>query len=55
VGREAQSWRFPPACSCASREAFADHRETAHFKKLVLGEIVIRLGDRVIEMFDVPE
>jgi quinol monooxygenase YgiN len=39
----------------ASREAFAAHRETVHFRELVLGEIVPRLDDRVIEMFDVPE
>jgi quinol monooxygenase YgiN len=39
----------------ASREAFAAHRETAHFKELVLGEIVPRLDDRVTETFDVSE
>ncbi|GAB2995481.1 antibiotic biosynthesis monooxygenase [Amycolatopsis acidiphila] len=39
----------------ASREAFADHRETTHFKELVLGEIVPRLENRVIEMYDVTD
>jgi quinol monooxygenase YgiN len=38
-----------------SREAFAAHRETAHFKDLVLGQIVPRLEDRVLEMFDVED
>jgi quinol monooxygenase YgiN len=38
-----------------SREAFAAHRETTHFKELVLGEIVPRLDGRVIEIFDAPE
>ncbi len=36
----------------ASRAAFAAHRETAHFKDLVLGQIVPRLDSRVIEEFD---
>jgi quinol monooxygenase YgiN len=39
----------------ASREAFAAHRETAHFKDLVLGQIAPRLDGRVIELFDVTE
>lgn len=38
-----------------SREAFAAHRETAHFKNLLLGEIVPRLDSRVIETFDITE
>jgi quinol monooxygenase YgiN len=38
-----------------SRQAFATHRETAHFKDLVLGQIVPRLEDRVIEEFEVVE
>jgi quinol monooxygenase YgiN len=38
-----------------SREAFAAHRETDHFKELVLGEIVPRLDERVTEMFDATE
>ncbi len=38
-----------------SRQAFATHRETAHFKDLVLGRIVPRLEDRVIEEFEVAE
>ena len=37
----------------ASREAFAAHRESAHFKDLVLGQIAPRLERRVIEQFDV--
>ena len=39
----------------ASRDAFAAHRETAHFKDLVLDQIVPRLERRVIEQFDVIE
>jgi quinol monooxygenase YgiN len=39
----------------ASRAAFAAHRETAHFKDLVLGQIVPRLANRVIQQFDVVE
>lgn len=39
----------------ASREAFAAHRETTHFKKLVLGQIVRRLESRLLEMYDVTE
>jgi quinol monooxygenase YgiN len=38
-----------------SRQAFATHRETAHFKDLVLGQIVPRLEDRVIEEFEVVD
>jgi quinol monooxygenase YgiN len=38
-----------------SREAFAAHRETDHFKELVLGEIAPRLDNRVIEIFDASE
>ncbi|HEY3982346.1 MAG TPA: antibiotic biosynthesis monooxygenase family protein [Streptosporangiaceae bacterium] len=37
----------------ASREALAAHRETAHFKDLVLGQIVPRLDSRVVELYDV--
>jgi quinol monooxygenase YgiN len=36
----------------ASRQAFADHRESAHFKDLVLGQIAPRLERRVVEQFD---
>jgi quinol monooxygenase YgiN len=39
----------------ASREAFADHRETPHFKDLLLGRIVPRLEQRVIETYDTAE
>ena len=39
----------------ASREALAAHRETAHFKDLVLGQIVPRLDSRVVEIYDVTE
>ena len=39
----------------ASREALAAHRETAHFKDLVLGQIVPRLDSRVVEIYDVAE
>jgi quinol monooxygenase YgiN len=37
----------------ASRAAFDVHRETAHFKELVLGEIVPRLAHRTVETYDV--
>ena len=36
----------------ASREAFAEHRQSAHFKDLVLGQIAPRLERRVVEQFD---
>ncbi|HEY5428791.1 MAG TPA: putative quinol monooxygenase [Solirubrobacteraceae bacterium] len=39
----------------ASGDAFAAHRETAHFKDLVLDQIVPRLERRVIEQFEVIE
>jgi quinol monooxygenase YgiN len=39
----------------ASRQAFADHRESAHFKDLVLGQIAPRLERRVVEQFDAVE
>jgi quinol monooxygenase YgiN len=37
----------------ASRDAFAAHRQTPHFKDLVLEQIAPRLDRRVIEEFDV--
>jgi quinol monooxygenase YgiN len=37
----------------ASAEALDAHRETAHFKDLVLGRIVPRLESRVLETFEV--
>lgn len=39
----------------ASRDAFAAHRETPHFKDLVLGQIVPRLDSRVVESYDVVD
>jgi quinol monooxygenase YgiN len=39
----------------ASREALDAHRETEHFKELVLGEIAPRLESRVLEAFDVND
>jgi quinol monooxygenase YgiN len=36
----------------ASRDAFAAHRATPHFKRLVLEQIVPLLQDRVIDEFD---
>ncbi len=36
----------------ASRDAFAAHRESAHFKDLVLGRIVPLLDDRTVETYD---
>jgi quinol monooxygenase YgiN len=38
-----------------SREAFAEHRETAHFKAIMLGKILPLLANRVIEQYDVVE
>jgi quinol monooxygenase YgiN len=38
-----------------SRDAFAAHRETAHFKALVLGRIVPLLDNRTVESYDVVE
>jgi quinol monooxygenase YgiN len=37
----------------ASREAFAAHRDSAHFKDLVLGRIAPLLDHRVVETYDV--
>ena len=36
-----------------SREAFADHRETRHFKEIMLGQILPLLANRDIEQYDV--
>jgi quinol monooxygenase YgiN len=36
-----------------SRDAFAAHRETPHFKDLVLDQIAPRLDSRVIESYDI--
>jgi len=38
----------------ASREAFAEHERTPHFKDILLGRIVPRLRDRWREAYDVP-
>jgi quinol monooxygenase YgiN len=37
----------------ASREAFEEHRQTQHFKDIILDQIVPRLESRTIECFDV--
>jgi quinol monooxygenase YgiN len=37
-----------------SREAFEAHRDTPHFRTLVLERIVPRLDSRTVEVFDVP-
>jgi quinol monooxygenase YgiN len=39
----------------ASRDAFAAHRETPHFKELVLGRLVPLLERRVVESYDVTD
>jgi quinol monooxygenase YgiN len=39
----------------ASRDAFAAHRETPHFKEIVLEQIAPLLDSRVIETYDVTE
>jgi quinol monooxygenase YgiN len=36
-----------------SRAAFAAHRESSHFKELMLGQILPRLESRVVEQYDV--
>jgi quinol monooxygenase YgiN len=38
-----------------SRDAFAQHRESEHFKELMLGQILPNLEQRTIEQYDVPE
>ena len=38
-----------------SREAFAAHQQTTHFKELVLEQIVPRLDHRVLELHDVND
>jgi quinol monooxygenase YgiN len=38
-----------------SRAAFADHRETPHFKEIMLGQILPLLAHREIEQYDVVE
>lgn len=39
----------------ASRDAFAAHRESPHFKALVLERIAPLLDSRVVETFDIVE
>ena len=39
----------------ASREAFAAHRETPHFERIVLGQLVPLLDSRVVEQYDVTD
>lgn len=36
-----------------SQAAFATHRETPHFKELMLGQILPKLEGRVIEQYDI--
>jgi quinol monooxygenase YgiN len=38
-----------------SRAAFAEHRETSHFKEIMLGQILPLLSNRAIEQYDVTE
>ena len=38
-----------------SRAAFAEHRETAHFKDIMLGRILPLLSNRVIDQYDAAE
>jgi|tagenome__1003787_1003787.scaffolds.fasta_scaffold17663578_1 quinol monooxygenase YgiN len=38
-----------------SREAFAAHRETVHFREIIMEQIVPRLDSRVVEIYDVTE
>jgi quinol monooxygenase YgiN len=39
----------------ASEEAFAAHRETPHFKDLVLDQIVPRLAGRIVETYEIGD
>jgi quinol monooxygenase YgiN len=39
----------------ASPEALAAHRETPHFHELVLGQLVPRLDERTVDVYEVPE
>jgi quinol monooxygenase YgiN len=39
----------------ASRDAFAAHRESPHFKELMLGQILPKLASRVVEQYDVVD
>lgn len=39
----------------ASRAAFAAHRESPHFKELMLGQMLPKLASRVVEQYDVVE
>ncbi|MBY8888986.1 antibiotic biosynthesis monooxygenase [Streptomyces sp. PTM05] len=39
----------------ASREAFAEHRQSAHFTRLVLEQIVPLLDSRTVELYDATE
>lgn len=38
-----------------SRAAFAEHRETSHFKEIMLGLILPLLSNRVIEQYDITD
>jgi quinol monooxygenase YgiN len=38
-----------------SRAAFAEHRDSPHFKELMLGQILPKLENRVVEQYDVAE
>jgi quinol monooxygenase YgiN len=38
-----------------SRAAFATHRDTPHFKELMLGQILPKLANRLIEQYDGDE
>jgi quinol monooxygenase YgiN len=38
-----------------SRAAFAEHRDSSHFKDLMLGQILPKLENRVVEQYDVAE
>ncbi|HME74547.1 MAG TPA: putative quinol monooxygenase [Mycobacterium sp.] len=38
-----------------SRAAFAEHRDSPHFKDLMLGQILPKLESRVVEQYDVAE
>src|SRR5277367_4574782 len=38
-----------------SRAAFAEHRDSPHFKELMLGQILPKLESRVVEQYDVAD
>jgi hypothetical protein len=53
AGNEDKVYALLAELRYTSREAFADHRETHHFKEIMLGQILPLLANRDIEQYDV--